>query len=191
LISTHYRAPINFTHAQLDQAENTLRGILEFKRRVQNYAGHNQEPVDRRVEELILKTKQGFETAMDDDFETPKALSHFFELIKETNQMIDHKSISMKDLYSLNRLIEELDTVFGIVPSLPEESVTNKEKKWIEKKIKQREQARKIKAWEKADAIRTELAEKGFELEDLGGKTVWKKITPLHEGSKLGERDNL
>lgn len=175
LIATHYRSPINFSSDQLEQAENTLQGIQEFKRRLKNHS-NNSKKENAGIIKMLESSKKKFEKAMEDDFETPKALSMIFDLIKKTNLILNGKGISVKESILIEKTLNNFDKVFNIIPPLSEENSTDEEKKWMERKIQKRNRAREKKDWKTADKIRRELTLKGIELEDSAGKTLWKKI---------------
>ncbi|MEK6951634.1 MAG: cysteine--tRNA ligase, partial [Nanoarchaeota archaeon] len=152
--SNHYRTPINFTYETLEQSKNALERINDFMRNLKN-SKHKDDL------KLIKKTREDFIKAMDDDFDTPKAWSGIFDFIKEIN-----KSGGGKKSYEL---MLEFDKIFNVLDL--KENKVNKE---IEKLIKEREEARKNKDFEKADKIRRELSQKGVMLEDTKEGIRWK-----------------
>ena len=99
---------------------------------------------------------------MDDDFDTPKALSVIFDFVKQVN-----KRRGRKKSYEL---MLEFDKVFNVLTT--ESARLDSE---IKKLIEEREKARKGKNYEKADKIREEIKNKGYILEDTERGTVAKK----------------
>lgn len=152
--SNHYRTPINFNYEVLEQSKNALERINDFMRNLKNSKGK-----DNLI--LIKKTKESFIKAMDDDFDTPKAWAVIFDFIKEVN-----KSGGGKKSYEL---MLEFDKIFNVL-DLKEKKLD----KEIGRLIKEREEARKNKNFEKADEIRKELNKKGVVLEDTKDGIRWK-----------------
>jgi len=112
---------------------------------------------------LIKKTKESFIKAMDDDFDTVKALSVIFNFVRKVN-----KKGGSKKSYGL---MKEFDEVLGILPD-EETSVPDK----IKNLTAEREKLRKQKKWQEADEIREEIKNLGYALDDTSKGTVVKKI---------------
>jgi len=167
-LQTHYKSPIDFSDALLQQSKNSLTRIHDFMRRLDeyDYDGDN----DMSVE--VDKDFKDFEIAMNDDFETPAALAVCFDLIRNVNKAIDDKSLSFKGRDNILNFIERVDSVFGVFRKTTFVDIGNDIKKLIEA----REEARADKDWGRADEIRDKLLEKGIHVEDSSSGTVWKKI---------------
>lgn len=144
-LSSHYRMPLDFNEKSLDQAKMALQRIVDF---VEN-AKQSKKDIDAK---LVSKAKKEFLAAMDDDFDTPRALAILFKFIREAN-----KKGYGKNSY---KLFKELDKVLGI---LPEEEKLSKE---ILSLVKEREKARKSKDWKKSDSLREKIKKKGYLVED-------------------------
>jgi len=156
VISTHYRVPIEFSNDSLEQAKNSLERIKEF---MEN-SKISKKNLDKK---LIDSTRENFIKAMDDDFDTPRALAVIFDFIREVNKQGNGKNAYI--------LLKEFDKVLGI---LKEEKITIP--KEIIELAKQRETARKNKDFKKADQIREQLKQKGFLIEDSDEEYKIKKI---------------
>ncbi len=154
--SNHYRTPIDFSYDILEQSKNTLKGLNDFVNKLKN----SNEKDDLK---LIKKTKKDFTKIMNNDFDTPKALAVIFDFIKEVN-----KKGGGKKTYEFMIDIDKIFNVFTI-----EEIILSKD---IEKLIKEREEARKNKDFDKADEIREKLKSMSIALEDTEGGVRWKKI---------------
>ena len=123
--------------------------------------------------EAFDKTKEyvdGFENAMEDDFNTADAVSSVFELVKYANTTANGES-SKEYLNSLLQLIVKLTDVLGLIVEKEEELLAED----IEKLIEERQAARKAKNFARADEIRNELLEKGIILEDTREGVKWRK----------------
>jgi len=118
-----------------------------------------------------------FEEAMQDDFNTPQAISVLFDLAREINRQ---KTTDETAAQPLAILLKELASVLGLLQEDPEnylrggseEGVTGEA---IEALIEQRLQARKSKNWKESDRIRDELKAQGIILEDSPQGTSWRR----------------
>jgi cysteinyl-tRNA synthetase len=186
LLSSHYRSPIEFSHEYIKEAEATLDRVYSTIWRIEDF--ENVEPKDKsksKIELNIRNLKSEFEKAMDDDFNTAKALGVIFEFIKELNRFMDKKPSNKEDLTLLSyakKIIKELGGVLNLFQRQPTQWYRDllKIKKLeisedeINRLIEERVKARKNKDWQKADTIRQQLLSKGIILEDKPYKTVWK-----------------
>ncbi len=167
LLSTHYRAPLNFTFENLKGAENSLRRLLDFKNRLKNAT--IKEKYNQSLHQDILNAKKNFEESLDDDLNISSALSAIFNLVKETNIVLEKQDLNKKNTSDVLQTLNDFDKVLGL---LEEKSVSlNKE---CQDLIKEREEARKRKDFKKADEIRKKLLNKGIVLEDTKEGTRWK-----------------
>ena len=162
LISSHYRSSLNFDSDSLDQARSALTRL---------YQAASLAP----LQELDLHddSVKEFIDSMNDDLNTPEALSILFGLAKSINSSQDVQDQSM---YAST--MKELGKVLGLLNDSPEAflqygaNLTDEE---INQKIKERNQARDAKDFLKADQIRDELAAQGILLDDSSDGTSWKK----------------
>ncbi|MBT3394941.1 cysteine--tRNA ligase [archaeon] len=148
IISAHYRAPIDFSKQNLEQAKNSLNRIQEFV----SSAKKSKNKLD---EKLIQKTKKEFIDAMDNDFDTPKALATIFQFVREANKLENGKNA-----YDL---IIEFDKTLGLNLNKIKKEVTPEE---IKKLLLKRETARTEKDWKEADRLRDEIKKIGYLIED-------------------------
>jgi len=168
LLSTHYRSPINFADKLLEQSKQGLERLQEFTDNLECYkseAGNN-----KNVKKLIEKTKKGFETGMDNDFEISTSLGIIFEFVKDMNKLMAEKNISVKNAEKARAFMFELDTVLNVLEDkddkLPEE---------IQALVDDREKAREHKEWARSDELRDELQKKGYIVKDTKDGQVVKK----------------
>jgi len=196
--SNHYRSPPDFNEKALQNAESALKKIHRAKQDLGNYCREKHEPSSLESEKTFLeevkKFKENFEKAMDDDFNTPKAIAELFSFIKVTNKYLKNKTISSeaaKKAYSTLLQLGRILTLFQeekIESEIKEKLLKLAEKyeikveaevdadTLIDKILKIRENARKNKEWSKADTIRAELTQLGVEIEDTKEGTRWRKI---------------
>ena len=162
LISSHYRSSLNFDNESLDQARSALTRL---------YQAISLAPLQES--DLHDDSVKEFINSMNDDLNTPEALSILFGLAKSINSSQDTQDQSM---YAST--MRELGKVLGLLNDSPEAflqygaNLTDEE---IDKKIEERNQARDTKDFQKADQIRDELAAQGILLDDSSDGTSWKK----------------
>ena len=162
LISSHYRSSLNFDNESLDQARSALTRLYQA---ISVAPSKDSDLHDDSVKEFIH--------SMNDDLNTPEALSTLFGLAKLINSSQDAQDQSM---YAST--MRELGKVLGLLNDSSEAflqygaKLTDEE---ISKKIDERNQARDNKDFQKADQIRDELAAQGILLDDSSDGTSWKK----------------
>lgn len=158
LLSSHYRSSLNYTEEQLQNANKALKRLYQS---IQNKV------VDSQMDEEWISQ---FNQAMDDDFNTPMALSVLFELSHEVNKTKSSRLVST---------LKYLSSLLGLLQSTPasflQAGLDETEKEQIEALIQERESARANKNWARADEIRHILAEKEIDLEDGAQGTSWHK----------------
>jgi cysteinyl-tRNA synthetase len=189
LVSTHYRSPIEFSDAQLNEAEVSIdryyATVMRVRDFLENIITTQETAATDGFEKCISSTRRKFEDAMNDDFNTALALGHIFELIRELNRLLDAKPEGKgteKAVLKAKETLDELGGVLNVFQKTPEDwydslikkkNIGLSEQKILDK-ISQRRDARERKDWELADAIRKELAEKNIVLEDKKNKTTWR-----------------
>ncbi len=173
LLSSHYRKQMNFTWAGMDQAEESLRRIVDFLARLETVTVEGSVPA---IVELVDGARTAFRAAMESDLNTAAALAAIFDLVRDVNAAIDARAIGKADAAQVAALIDELDRVLGVVSLRRAEDATPPVPvAEIEQLIEDRKAARARRDFAAADRIRTELADRGVLLEDGPSGTRWKK----------------
>jgi cysteinyl-tRNA synthetase len=145
-----------------------------------------------------------FIEAMDDDFNTPRALGVLFDLAREINQAGEQGlgfsdaqnvlSTFMRDVFGIRRRDVVINaptlhlTLTMLAPTVViGEQPTPEAEARVSRLIKERNRLRKAKQWQKSDEIRTKLGELGVVLEDASDKTnvVWKHTPAIEPLDKL------
>lgn len=182
LLLTHYKSPIDFSFEGLSSAKEALNRYYNFIKRLEDtkFATENYKediPLKREVEQII----DNFNEAMDDDFNAPKAIGIIFHAIKQFNIYLDECERENKKPENAikSRFLEYMKKIADVIGVFDASSKKwfasgDIDNKWIEEKIRERNEARKLKDFKKADAIRDELISKGVVLEDTKGSTKWK-----------------
>jgi len=151
----------------LEASKNALQRLYDF---VDNLKMVKEEKSNPKVDEIISKAKQEFEDALDDDLNVSEALGVIFNLVKDVNRLMDDKKISKSDAEKALEMMNNFDSVLGILKR--EEIVLDEE---VEKLIEKRSKAREEKDFKLADQIRKDLEAKGIILEDTPQGVKWKR----------------
>lgn len=162
ILSTHYRSHINYSTDTISQAGNGLKRLYTA------LATPPKEILPLPEQHPVL---DNFYTAMDDDFNSPLAISILHEVANNYNR-------TKEPIYYT--LLKELGAVLGILQQDPTQFLQGDRADLeidIDAMIAARNQARAEKNWAESDRIRDELAALGIALEDKDGQTTWRKIS--------------
>ena len=170
LTSGQYRSQLNYSTDNLDQARASMERIYTALRDVETLADYQLDKSQPYVERFCK--------AMDDDFNTPEALSVLFEVAKELNVAKQQGSENSKAV-ELASILKGLGNLLGLLQQDPADFLQGQgdddEVAAIEALIAQRNQARADKNWALADDARDKLNAMNIILEDSAGKTTWRK----------------
>lgn len=185
MLSAHYRSPINFSDETIAQAENSVERIANcasnLKHRLSALgeqpaaADAAQTPIpsgDAELDQKLNAILEQFKAKLDDDFNTPDAITALFDLVAEANQYMKRSELSAEGLRALLQLFETLDLVLGLLPNEADGELLDDE---IDQLIVERTEARAAKNWARADEIRNLLTEKGILLEDTPQGIRWRR----------------
>jgi cysteinyl-tRNA synthetase len=174
LLMAHYRSPVNFSEPLLKQAASALERLYTAKFQMvfllENATAEMATEKEQAWIDSLVKYKNDFVAAMDDDINTADAIAVIFELVRDLNSNLDAAS-SQPAIMAGQNIFAELTTVLGLAVK---EKETNLEEA-VEDLIAQRQAARKAKDFKRADEIRDELLAKGIVLEDTREGVKWKK----------------
>lgn len=176
LLGSHYRSPINLTRENLDAARSALERLRNARR---GLAHLRENAAEREMPEMegdligkLAAHKQKFVEAMEDDFNTADALAALFDLTREINVAVA-PGISREGARRLEVMYDELASVLGILRGVAEPEELPAELLVL---VRRREEARRRKDWEEADALRENLLKKGVYLEDTPHGARWKRV---------------
>jgi cysteinyl-tRNA synthetase len=180
LLSSHYRGPINYSTAQLTQADETLAGLY---RALKDTPVREPAGADPAHEEAMRK----FHTAMEDDFNTPEAIAALSGTARELN--IAKAANDAARVSSAARSLLAMGQVLGLLQQAPETYLKRGSAAaggeaagaaWSDERIEgliaARRAARAAKNFREADRIRDELSAAGLVLEDKpDGTSEWRR----------------
>jgi len=208
LVQTHYRSPPDFNEKGLKNAGKGLIRIHRFREKLESLSNNtiidkldekSLNPEEKTYLKIVNDFKTEFETAIDDDFNTPQAVSVIFEFVNKSNRYLEeHQNLnkmlcgyalgSLKKLGNILTLFQpslvksevsdekvRLEKVQKIVHKYQEDIKEKNIEKLVDLLLEVRENARKKKDWNTADNIREELDEIGFEIQDTIDGPVWRR----------------
>jgi cysteinyl-tRNA synthetase len=180
LAGAHYRSPIDFSPAALNDGRASWERLETFGRNAAAalavaYATETA-PDGAAAEPWRAK----FTAAIEDDFNTPEALAVLFDLVSTANPLIDRSergdAAAGAELASLHGAFSTLASVLGISPASDWPSIQSGAAvgPLVEYLLELREEARRAKDFAKADAIRERLTAAGVVVEDRPGGARWR-----------------
>ena len=173
-MSAHYRSPLNFSADLMEAAKSGLDRIVTAAENLRFLKENTtRREMSETEKDAYAKTQEfvdGFEKAMDDDFNTADAIASVFELVKYINTTVN-ASCSAEYLACLLDRLAVLTDVLGIITDKKKEVLDEE----IEALIAERQAARKERNFARADEIRDMLLAKGIILEDTREGVKWKR----------------
>jgi cysteinyl-tRNA synthetase len=190
LLSSHYRSPLNFSDAALEQAKGALTSLYLALRGLELPEAEAACPIGS-FKESDFGVR--FAQAMDDDFNTVEALAVLFDLAHELNRL---RGSDAALAARQGAILRHLGGVLGLLQRDPDEFLqgpieiavkdqvavsdhgaveVDLSRERIEALIQQRMAARERKDWAEADRLREELTAHGIVLEDGPGGTTWRR----------------
>lgn len=158
IASSHYRSPINYSNDSLVQAKKNLQKINDLVLNMEALA--TAENTTSNFD--ITPYQEKFESAMNDDINTPIALSVLYELITDVNKLLVASSLSAQDAKKILSFWKKINSVFGLTlcgqAEIPQEII---------ELAKKREIARKNKDFQSSDKLRDEIDKLGYIIEDI------------------------
>jgi len=165
-LASHYRSNMDFSNERLKEASarfDTLYALVKELRRLER---HPQLSPD------AIPFQQDFYAAMDDDFNTPRALAVLAELTHWCWKLLDTKSDDkvLKASAALE-FLERVAEVFGL--TFPQEAPLSTEEQNL---IEARAQARRQKDFKRSDELRRQLMDMGLQIQDTPEGQKWQRI---------------
>lgn len=179
IVASHYRSPLNFSDKALKDAKlalsrfyHTLKGVPAETQPI--------ETLDGETAHLVSSSRQRFVAAMNDDFNTPEALSVLFELTRDINSVVNDGAMATAQVLAAH--LKSLAGMLGLLTSDPVAFLQGEADKadglsetQIEGLIAARQAAKANKDFAQADQIRKDLLDAGVVLEDSRAGTTWRR----------------
>jgi len=164
MLSAHYRSPLNFSREMMAQARASLTRLYTALERVRELAQTCQmkdmAQADLDVLEQVEAAQETFRRGMNNDFNTAEAMGALFDLAYLANTALSLDS-ARQACQALLKAMEDMAAIFGILTQsaqqVPEE---------VHTLAQQRVQARKNRDWAQSDALRAQIAQLGWLVED-------------------------
>jgi cysteinyl-tRNA synthetase len=176
LLNSHYRSPLDYSPENLANAKVALERFYLALRDLPEITIPNKAEgyVDEQSDQQHLIS--AFYQAMNDDFNTPKAIAALFDMAREINRLRDAGDFNAAACLATQ--LRQLGSILGLLQKKPEDflraDLSNEQVKQIEELITKRNLARKNRSWMEADQIRDQLIALGIELEDTPEGTIWR-----------------
>ncbi|MDQ1284010.1 MAG: cysteinyl-tRNA synthetase [Patescibacteria group bacterium] len=162
VLSSHYRSNLNFTWRAMSQAESNLEKIENFAENLKRFQAEPFKDIDDRCADINSYIER-FEKTMDDDLNTPKALSVLYEMISKTNATIAEGKMDSAEAKKISQAWEKMNKVFGLKIKSKRDGIPLDIKELGRKRL-----AERIKQnFKEADLIREEIEKAGYLVEDL------------------------
>lgn len=169
ILNSHYRSPLNYSDENLDRARSSLTTLYQ--------ALLDIEPADVALDETSDYAQRFFQ-AMDDDFNTPKAISVLFDMSHELNRL---NTSDKAQAQVLAAQIKHLADLLGLLENAPQQFLQGSSAEGglsdeeINDLIAQRATAKADKNWAESDRIRDVLVAADILLEDTPEGTRWRR----------------
>jgi len=167
-LSGSYSKPIDYSENLLRENITKLRQIEScyYELRLAEGSG-----TDSNSDKLLNECKNEFDSALNNDFNTPLALAAYYKLIKEVNSLAAEEKITENYAKTILPEFERMSEILGIEIM----KVSDEEKNEINRMIKKRDEYRIGKNYGEADKIRDEIAGKNIIFIDHKNRTTWVK----------------
>jgi len=169
LLGGHYRSQLQFSWESLDGAKNARKSLTDKIRALAEKAGRAGEG-DGDGSRGTAEYVQAFNTALEDDLNTPRALAELWGLARD----------SAAEPQAALAAVFDMDEVLGLgLRSVLDEQKPPEDeafKREIEGIIAERAAAKQAKNFTEADRLRQNLKERGIVLEDGPGGTSWRRV---------------
>ncbi len=178
LLQNNYRSNLNLLPGMFEKAEAKLYHIYQLFRQVDKL-GRKYLFIENN--EILQKIDQDFQTAMNNDFNTPVVFANLFYYIKELEKIIKEERI--QEAVNLKESLIRIYGVLGLFQQEPNDYIieikdkylakNNIDSKEVRKLIAERKKLKENNEFEQADQIREQLLQKGIVLKDSKEKTDW------------------
>ncbi|MBN1381492.1 MAG: cysteine--tRNA ligase [Deltaproteobacteria bacterium] len=200
ILQTHYKSPLDFSDEALAEARRGMERFYTALKSIQDALKGSEEsqialnfedfaPENQDAADNLSQLPDRFVEAMDDDFNTAKAIGHLFDAVRLINSLMADRDYRLTDetaavLRLAEKTFRDLGEVLGLFLDDPDQYFLSDRNREAEKRdlnveeidrlVEERRSARVAKNWQRADEIRDLLAEKQIVLKDTPQSTTWK-----------------
>ena len=174
MLQAHYRSQINYNLEIMEQCKASLERLYNCRESMEYALEKAQSGAfTEEQKQALLKRKDQFIRAMDDDLNTADAISALFELVRDINQLTSGNELAGKEHNAFAKgIFDEFCNVLGLLYQKKDNEIPQE----ILDLVEERKQARKAKDFAKADALRDQIASMGYLVEETRqGTKVTKK----------------
>lgn len=161
LLTTHYRAQLNFTFEGLDAAKASLERIDDCARKLQETMNRGPKSEANKIADLIERARIHFEEGLDDDLNIAVSVAALFDFIRETNKLLADYAVTGSEAQNALDFLRGIDAVLGVIRFAKESIPADIQRMAIE-----RFEARLRKDFTRADELRDAVTARGYILED-------------------------
>ncbi|MFH1798107.1 MAG: cysteine--tRNA ligase [Candidatus Omnitrophota bacterium] len=178
-LTSHYRSGMDYSEDKMEEARRIKERIMIFFDKVDRLKRNPFVKAEHITpsQTFVNNLREKYDAAMDDDFNTPVALSVIFEAVKQGNEYLARSDISVDGKKHLTSAIKNYVLRFSNILGLTlktfqlEENITRE----IKKLITLRQEARSKKDYKSADELRLKLTAMGVIVEDTPKGPTWRK----------------
>ncbi|WP_418667618.1 cysteine--tRNA ligase [Allofournierella sp.] len=160
LLTAGYRMPLNYTVELLNSCKASLERLYTCRDNLDFLLANGTKGTSNLLTEKAAAAKVKFINAMDDDLNTPDALAALFDLVKDINTLAPEAS--GEALAAAAAAFDEITGVLGLLYNRKKDEVPAE----VTELVQKRAEAKKAKDWATADALRAQITELGYVVED-------------------------
>lgn len=168
LMTADYRKQLNFTFEGLRQSTTAVFRLWDFMDRLGELTAPGSASGELAAD--IDQADRAFEAALRDDLNIPEAMAAVFDLTHRINPHLARGNLSAADADAVLNFLSRADRVLGFLAH--DKGALDED---VERLIAERDEARRAKDYQRADAIREELRRRGIVLEDTPHGTRWRR----------------
>jgi cysteinyl-tRNA synthetase len=184
-LTAHYRSQLNFSFEGLGAAGERVRRIRGARDRMREHAARDQGFADDvpSLHAAADRALADFARAMDDNLNTSVALAALNAFVTEVNSRLDllgSRAITEAEKTTALDVFRRIDQVFGFLQVADREAAEETDPelvRWVEARIRERQDARRNRHFEEADRLRDEIAARGILVEDTPQGPRWRRAT--------------
>ena len=161
MLSAGYRMPLNYTVELIESCKSSLERLYTCRDNLDFAIKNAPAEGEETLKEKAAAVREKFDTAMDDDLNTPDALAALFDFVRQINTLAP--AASKGALEEAAKAFDELTGVLGLLYNRKKEDEVPAE---VTALVEQRAAAKKAKDWATADALRAQITALGWVVED-------------------------